>query len=102
MFVGFEMACLGHGHYLVVVLPVGGSKAIDIKLELQREPRNSKTWFRDGSILPNETLVDDVFRELFEETGLTLTADDLTLLTGNPVRVPLPVGQHHMVHVFSA
>jgi hypothetical protein len=28
----FEMAYVGHGNYVVVVLHVGGSKAYDIKL----------------------------------------------------------------------
>jgi hypothetical protein len=33
---------------------------------------------------------------------MTLTVDDLTLLSGNPVRVLLPAGQHQLVYVFSA
>jgi 8-oxo-dGTP pyrophosphatase MutT (NUDIX family) len=96
------MASLDLRNYLIVLLPVGGSKALDIKLVLRREPRNGKTWFLAGSTLPNEAFVDDAARELFEETGLTPTVDDLTLLSGNHVRVPLPVGQHQLVYVFSA
>jgi hypothetical protein len=52
-----------------------------------------QTWFPAGSILPNEALFDAAVRELFENTGLTLTVDDLTLLSGNHVRVPLPARQ---------
>jgi 8-oxo-dGTP pyrophosphatase MutT (NUDIX family) len=63
---------------------------------------SSKTWFPAGSILPNDAPVDGGARELFEETGLTLIVDDLTLLSSNHVQVPLPVAQHQLVHVFSA
>jgi 8-oxo-dGTP pyrophosphatase MutT (NUDIX family) len=94
------MASIGHGHYVVVVPYVGGSKAPDIKLVLQREPRTSKTWFPAGSILPNEEPVDVVVRELLEETCLTLTSNDLTLLSDAPVRVALPEGRHQLVYVF--
>jgi 8-oxo-dGTP pyrophosphatase MutT (NUDIX family) len=54
---------LGHGHYVVVVLHVGGSKASHIKLVLQREHRSRKKWIPDGSIGPNEELVDAAIRE---------------------------------------
>jgi hypothetical protein len=37
------MASVGPGHSVVAVLHVGGSKASDIKLVLQREPCTSKT-----------------------------------------------------------
>jgi 8-oxo-dGTP pyrophosphatase MutT (NUDIX family) len=57
--------------------------------------------FLAGSILPNEVPIDAAVLESFEETGLTMTVDDLTLLSGNHVRVPLPVGLYHLVHVFS-
>jgi hypothetical protein len=40
--------------------------------------------------------------ELFEEASPTLTADYLTLLSGNLVRVPLPTSQHQLVRVCSA
>jgi hypothetical protein len=56
------MASLGLGNYVVVVLKTRGSKASDIKLVLQREPRFGKTWFFAGLILPNEAHVDDVAR----------------------------------------
>jgi 8-oxo-dGTP pyrophosphatase MutT (NUDIX family) len=88
------MASLGHGNYVVVVLPIRGSKASDIKLVIHREPRIVKFWFPAGSILPYQAPVDVAVCELVEEIGLTLTADDLTLLSGNPVRVPLPDGPH--------
>jgi 8-oxo-dGTP pyrophosphatase MutT (NUDIX family) len=87
------MASLGLGNYVVVALYVGGSKSSNIKLASQREPRTGKTWFLAGSILPNEVHVDAAVCELLEEIGITVTVDDLTLLSGNHVRVPLPVGQ---------
>jgi 8-oxo-dGTP pyrophosphatase MutT (NUDIX family) len=74
------MASLGPRNYVQVVLLVGGSKAYDIKLVLQREPRTGKTWFLDGSILPNEEHVDAVVRELIEETGPSPIADNFTML----------------------
>jgi 8-oxo-dGTP pyrophosphatase MutT (NUDIX family) len=40
-------------------------------------------------VSPNEEPVYVAARELFEETGLTLTTDGLTLLRGKYVRVPL-------------
>jgi 8-oxo-dGTP pyrophosphatase MutT (NUDIX family) len=96
------MAFIGPDNYVVVVVTVGGSKALDIKLVLQREPRIGETWFHAGSISHYEEHVDAVVRELREETGLTLTSDDLTLLSNNPVRVSLHEGQHWLVYVFSA
>jgi 8-oxo-dGTP pyrophosphatase MutT (NUDIX family) len=96
------MAFVGLGHYVVVVLNVGGSKASDIKLVLWQEPRTNKIWFLANSILPNEERVDVVVRELLEETGLSLTYDDLTLLSDAPVRIALPEGQRRLVNVFSA
>jgi 8-oxo-dGTP pyrophosphatase MutT (NUDIX family) len=82
------MASVGQGDYVVVVLHVGCSKASNIKLViLKREPRTRHTWFLAGSILPNEEHVDVVVRELLEENGLTLIANDLTVLSDAPVRV---------------
>jgi ADP-ribose pyrophosphatase YjhB (NUDIX family) len=52
--------------------------------------------------LSNEELVDVNVRELLEETGLALTAYDLTLLSNAPVRVALTEGQRELVYVFSA
>jgi 8-oxo-dGTP pyrophosphatase MutT (NUDIX family) len=86
---------------VVVVLHVGGSKLADVKLVLQREPRSGKTLFPAGSISPDEELIDDAVRELYGETGITLTLDDLTLLSDAPVRVALPVGQQ-LVYAYSA
>jgi 8-oxo-dGTP pyrophosphatase MutT (NUDIX family) len=96
------MASIGSGHYVVLVLHVGGSKVSDIKLVVQREPRIGKTWFHVASILPSEEHVDVVVRELFEKTGLTLTNADLILLSVTPVRVALPEGQSQLVYVFLA
>jgi hypothetical protein len=57
--------------HLIITLsshePLGGSKASEIKLVLQREPRMGKTWFPACSILPNEAPVDVAVRELFEK-----------------------------------
>jgi 8-oxo-dGTP pyrophosphatase MutT (NUDIX family) len=96
------MAFVGSGNYVFAVMCVGGSKAFDIKLVLQREPRTYRTWFLACSILPNEEHVDAAIRDLFEETGLTLTVDDLTMLSNNLVRVPLLEGMRKLVYVFSA
>jgi 8-oxo-dGTP pyrophosphatase MutT (NUDIX family) len=76
---------------------VGGTKLSDVKLVLQREPRTGKSWFPAGSVLPSEEPV----RELHEETGLTLTPEDLTMLSDPPVRVALPEGRQ-LVYVYSA
>jgi ADP-ribose pyrophosphatase YjhB (NUDIX family) len=95
------MASLGHGHYVVLIIHVGGTKPSDVKLILQREPRSGKTWFPAGSVLPNEEPVDADVRELHEETGLVLTPDDLTLLSGDLVLVTLPQGRQ-LVYVYSA
>jgi 8-oxo-dGTP pyrophosphatase MutT (NUDIX family) len=78
----------------VFVLTLEGSKASDIKLVLQREPRTRKTWFLVASILHDEELVDTAVRELLKEIGLTLTHDDLTMLSNNPVRVSLHEDKH--------
>jgi hypothetical protein len=56
----FDMASLGPRNYVVVVVHVGGSKASDVKLVLQREPRSGKARFlpvlfclmKDPSTLP--------------------------------------------------
>jgi hypothetical protein len=64
------MASIGHGQYVVVVLYVGGSKAPDIKLVLQREPRTSKTWFLAGSILPNGSLLMLLFASYLRKLAL--------------------------------
>jgi ADP-ribose pyrophosphatase YjhB (NUDIX family) len=68
----------------------------------KRKPIYCKTLFPVGSILPNEEYVDDAVRELFESIGLTLTVDDLTLLSNNNERVPLPSCKHQIVYGFVA
>jgi ADP-ribose pyrophosphatase YjhB (NUDIX family) len=52
-------------------------------------------------VTANEEPVDAAARELYEETCLILTPDDLTLLSDAPFRVALPVGQQ-LVYVYSA
>jgi 8-oxo-dGTP pyrophosphatase MutT (NUDIX family) len=91
----------GPGHYVVLVIHVGGTKLSDVKLVLQREPHTGKTWFPAGFVLPNEEHVDAAVRELHEETGLILTPDDLTLLSDALVRVALLEGLQ-LVYVYSA
>jgi ADP-ribose pyrophosphatase YjhB (NUDIX family) len=61
---------------------------------LQREPRYDQTWFLVGSILPKKEHVDVTVRELFEEMDLTMTVVDLTMLSNNSLRAPLPAGKH--------
>jgi 8-oxo-dGTP pyrophosphatase MutT (NUDIX family) len=95
------MASLGPGHYVVLVIHIGGTKLSDVKLVLQREPRSGKTWFPACSILPNDEHVDAAVRELHEETGLILTPDDLTLLSDASLLVTLPQGRQ-LVYVYSA
>jgi 8-oxo-dGTP pyrophosphatase MutT (NUDIX family) len=88
------MASLGPCDYVMVALHVGGSGALDIKIVLEREPRTGKSLFLAGLDLPNEEDVDASVRETCEETGFTLTIDDLTLLGSNPFRVPLRDGKY--------
>jgi 8-oxo-dGTP pyrophosphatase MutT (NUDIX family) len=96
------MAYVGPGRYVVViVLHVGGTGLLDVKLVLQREPRTGKTWSPVGSIIVNEEHVEAAVRELHEETGLSLTPDDLTLLSDADVRIALPNGQQ-LVYIYSA
>jgi 8-oxo-dGTP pyrophosphatase MutT (NUDIX family) len=95
------MAFVGRGRYVVVILHVGGTKLSDVKLVLQREPRTGKTWFPAGSVTANEEHVDAAVREMYEETGLLLTPDDLTILSDAHVRVALPFGQP-LVYVYPA
>jgi 8-oxo-dGTP pyrophosphatase MutT (NUDIX family) len=44
--------------------------------------RPVKLGFPAGTLLPSEEYVDAAVRELFKEIGLTLTVDDLTLVSG--------------------
>jgi hypothetical protein len=48
---------------------------------LEREPRSRKTWFLAGSPLHNEEPVVATVREVFEDSGFTVTVDNLTNLT---------------------
>jgi ADP-ribose pyrophosphatase YjhB (NUDIX family) len=85
------MASLGPGSDDVVVLRVVGSKAPDIKLVEQREPRNGKIWFHAHSLMPNKAPVDAAVRELFDKTCLTITIDDFTMFSGNPDECRYPL-----------
>jgi 8-oxo-dGTP pyrophosphatase MutT (NUDIX family) len=96
------MASLGPRNCALVEVLVGGSKASGIKLVLQREPRTGNTRYPTGSILPSEEHVDAAVRELFEGTYLTLTVDDLAMLSNKPIRVSLLEWNYHLVYVFSA
>jgi hypothetical protein len=93
------MSSVGPGNYVVIIPHVGGTKASDIKLVLQSEPRTSKSWFVACVVLPNEEYVDAALSELIEETCLTLTVDDLTLLSGAFARVPYRWGISSRVRV---
>jgi 8-oxo-dGTP pyrophosphatase MutT (NUDIX family) len=90
------MACVGPRRCVVVVIHVGGTKLSNVKLVLQCEPRTGNTWFPAGSITTNEEHVHAAVRELHEETGRTLTPDDLTMLSDAPVRVALPDRQQRL------
>jgi ADP-ribose pyrophosphatase YjhB (NUDIX family) len=96
------MVSLGSRNYVVFKLPIGGTKISNIKVVLQREPRTGITWFSIRFVLPNKEPVDAAVHELFEETCLTLTIDDFTMLSNKPVRVSLPKGKHELVYVYSA
>jgi hypothetical protein len=97
------MASLGPGNYIVFVQPVGGSKDSAIKLVLQIDLTPYKTWFLAGSILPYrsrtyncayEAPIGVAVHELFEETCLTITVDDLSLLSDTTMyayRYPLAI-----------
>jgi 8-oxo-dGTP pyrophosphatase MutT (NUDIX family) len=87
------MAFVGPRRYVVLVIHVGGTKLSNSKLGLQREPRTGKTWFPAGFVAASEEPIDVAVRELHEETGLTLTPDDLTRLSDALVQVALPKGQ---------
>jgi ADP-ribose pyrophosphatase YjhB (NUDIX family) len=52
--------------------------------------------------LPNEEPIDAAVRKLFEEIGLTLTVDNLTVLSNNLVRSPFPTSKHMLVYLFVA
>jgi hypothetical protein len=56
-----------------------------------------------GIVWPNQEHVDAGVSVLFEETNLTLTVDDLTMLmTGVVLRVPLTANEFHLVYVYLA
>jgi ADP-ribose pyrophosphatase YjhB (NUDIX family) len=96
------MASVGPGNCVVVVLNVGGTKALDIKLVLQRETQTRKYWVPAGFVLLKSMPLDAVERELFQEAGLIVTVDDLTLLSGAVVRVPLHARKDQLAYVYTA
>jgi hypothetical protein len=82
--------------------PSGAAAAAPPAGAFQCEPCTGKAWLPTGIVLPNEEPFDVAVRELLEETGLILTVDDLTILSGIVVRVSLHVGKYHLVYVYSA
>jgi ADP-ribose pyrophosphatase YjhB (NUDIX family) len=96
------MASDDAGNYVVVKLPFGRIKASYLKLVIHRETRTGKSWFLAGIVLLCEELVDAAVCELFEETDLTLTVDDLTMLSGVVVRVLLSASKKQLVYMYSA
>jgi hypothetical protein len=50
----------------------------------------------------NEELVDVVVCGIFEETGMTMTVDDLLLLRGKVVRVPFPDNKTQHIYEYVA
>jgi hypothetical protein len=88
---------------VVLVVHVGGSHALDIKLILHRKPRIGNAWFYYGFVETNEEYaVDVIVHEFFEETGIIHAVDDLTILSGVGVRVALPEGEYQLVYVYAA
>jgi hypothetical protein len=57
----------------------------DIELVLHREHDTGKAWFHVGLVLPNGEPFHADIRELFEAIDVTMTVDDLTLLSGDDV-----------------
>jgi hypothetical protein len=57
-----------------------------------------------GSVLPNEELADGALCDFSEETGLTLTPDDFTMLSNNRIEYPYMKGNKNVFtssrHVF--
>jgi 8-oxo-dGTP pyrophosphatase MutT (NUDIX family) len=69
----------------------------------EREPRSGKLLLLAGIILPNEKLADAAVSELFEEAGLPMTVDDLTLFNGGAhVRLSLHGDKLSQMYVYSA
>jgi hypothetical protein len=96
------MASNGHASYVVVVLLTRSPNTTDIQLVLQREHRTGEARYLDGNVLLNDELADVAARELFEETGMTLTVDGLTLLHGEEIHVPLPDSKAQHLYVYDA
>jgi 8-oxo-dGTP pyrophosphatase MutT (NUDIX family) len=95
------MASVGPGNHVVVVLHVGGSNTSYINTVLQREPRTGNALFPYGIVLPSEDHVDAAVRELFEETGMTMAVQDLTMLSSADVRVPFLEGKYQLFYVYA-
>jgi hypothetical protein len=74
------MASIGLGYYVVFVRHVGDSKASNIYLVLEREPRFCKTWFPPSTVCLTKNMLTLPPFSNYEETGLTFTVDDLTWL----------------------
>jgi hypothetical protein len=97
------MASVGPGNYVVVALHVGGAKASDMKSGV-----TTRTSFRYLMVSCRYRFAQRKtcrrgrsHRELLEEIGLTLTVENLTLLTDVAFRVPLPDVKLQHVYVYS-
>jgi hypothetical protein len=96
------MASVGPGHFVVVVLHIGGSKASDIQPFYSVSLALVKLGFLPVQYCLTRSLLMLLFVSYFKETGLTLTVDDSTMLNDAPVRVALNEGQRQLVYFFSA
>jgi hypothetical protein len=100
--VRFETASVGIGNYVVVVLHVGNLNASDMKFASQREPpvnRYSLIHF----LSVNSCLMRSMSTLPFvncSKTCLTITVDDITILSGRAIPVALPDSETQHLYVY--